>query len=114
MAVISSLTANSGSYFFNYKHAYFLGAIDGKQAVCHIPAHSGSCSFKYKHNFFTLLMVIADTDCIFWYVNVGTNSTFSGGGVYVATDMCSFEEKNKFSILSASHLSKNIPFFHIS
>ena len=73
---------------WNYPNC--VGAIDGKHIVIQPPAQCGSLYYNYKHSHPIVLLLVAgaDYDCI--YVDVGTNSRVSDGGVW---NKCSLAQK---------------------
>ena len=46
------------------------------------PANSGSYYFNYKHRFIIVLLAIVDADYKFIYTDVGCNGPVSDGGVF--------------------------------
>ena len=59
-----------------------VGAIDGKHIVMQPPANSGSYYFNYKHMHSIVLLAIAGPDYECLYADIGTNGRISDGGVW--------------------------------
>jgi len=54
----------------NFPH--WLGAVDGKHIGVIKPQHSGSIFCNYKDFFSVVLIAVADTNCRFVYVDIGS------------------------------------------
>ena len=57
-----------------------IGALDGKHVVVRPSANSGSYYYTYKHNFSIVLLALVDADYKFTYVDTGCNGRVSDGG----------------------------------
>jgi hypothetical protein len=69
---------------FNDKWDYprAVGCLDGKHVSCQAFGNSGSTFRNYKSGFSIVLMALADADCQFMYVDVGTEGASNDAGVF--------------------------------
>ena len=75
-----------------------IGAIDGKHVLIKPPANSGSYFFNYKHSFSLVLLAVVDAAYKFIYVSVGCNGRISDGGVLRNSNLYHHLEENKLNI----------------
>ncbi|CAH2003785.1 unnamed protein product [Acanthoscelides obtectus] len=59
-----------------------IGSIDGKHCRIIAPAHSGSLNYNYKNFFSIVLLAIADSNCCFIYIDVGSYGKESDSMVF--------------------------------
>jgi hypothetical protein len=64
-----------------------LGALDGKHVAIKCPANSGTFYFNYKHFFSIVLMALVDADYKFLYTDIGANGSASDGGIFVDSEI---------------------------
>ncbi|CAH1996185.1 unnamed protein product [Acanthoscelides obtectus] len=69
---------------WNFPHC--LGSLDGKHIDIIPPANSGSFFFNYKHRHSLVLLAIADANYKFISFDFGTNGRVSDGGVLQNTE----------------------------
>lgn len=72
--------------------------MDGKHVLIKPPANSGSYFFNYKHSFSLVLLAVVDAAYKFIYVSVGCNGRISDGGVFRNSDLYHHLEENKLNI----------------
>ena len=75
-----------------------IGAMDGKHVLINPPANSGSYYFNYKHSFSTVLLAIVDADYKFIYTDVGCNGRVSDGGVFKNCNLYRALEEKQLNI----------------
>ena len=72
--------------------------MDGKHFLIKPPANSGSYFFNYKHSFNLVLLAVVDAAYKFISVGVGCNSRISDEGVFRNSDLYHHLEENKLNI----------------
>jgi hypothetical protein len=65
---------------WNFPGCY--GAIDGKHIAMHTPASCGSTFYNYKKSNSIVQMAVVRPNYQFIYIDVGSNGSLSGGGVF--------------------------------
>ena len=75
-----------------------IGAMDGKHVLINPPANSGSYFFNYKHSFSLVLLAVVDAAYKFICISVGCNGRISDGGVFRNSDLYHHLEENKLNI----------------
>ena len=84
-----------------------IGALDGKHVLVQPPANSGSYYFNYKHSFSIVLMALVDADYKFIYIDVGCNGRVNDGGVFKNSTLYSALENETLNIPSPSPMEDN-------
>ena len=79
--------------------------MDGKHVMIKPPAQSGSYYFNYKHSFSIVLLAVVDANYKFVYVNVGCNGRILDGGVFCNCDLYKELEENQMNIPEADLIS---------
>lgn len=64
-----------------------LGALDGKHIAIKCPANSGTFYFNYKHFFSIVLLALVDADYKFLYIDIGANGSASDAGIFVDSEI---------------------------
>ncbi|XP_041982633.1 protein ANTAGONIST OF LIKE HETEROCHROMATIN PROTEIN 1-like [Aricia agestis] len=82
------------------------GAIDGKHIRIRKPANSGSYYYNYKHYFSIVLMAIVNADYEFLYVDIGCNGRVSDGGVIEYTSFYNKLQNEQLN-LPPNNMNKN-------
>lgn len=59
-------------FFKKWNFPQCIGCIDGKHIRLRCPPNSGSFYWNYKHYFSIVLQAVADTQCRFLYIDVGS------------------------------------------
>ena len=72
--------------------------MDGKHIVIRPPANSGSYYFYYKHSFSIMLLAIVDANYKFLYVDIGCNGRISDGGALRNCNIYEMFEQNKLDV----------------
>lgn len=90
-----------------------VGAIDGKHVKIKAPRNSGTMFFNYKQFFSVNLQGVADARCKFIFIDVGAYGKQSDGGVFEASLISTFLEKNSETLPAPSPIDTSgtlIPF----
>ena len=91
--------------------------MDGKHILIRPPANSGSYYFNYKHNFSIVLLALVDADYKFTYIDVGCNGRISDGGVFRNCSLNKAMENGSLNIPSATPLpggDRPVPFMIVA
>lgn len=91
----------------------YIVALDGKHVLIRLPANSGSYYFNYKHQFSIVLLALVDANYKFLYVDIGCNGRISDGGVFKKSSLNKALESNTLHIPQAKSLltgDKPMPF----
>ena len=94
-----------------------IGAMDGKHILIRPPANSGSYYFNYKHNFSIVLLALVDAEYKFIYVDVGCNGRISDGGVFKNCSLSRALENDTLNIPSSKPLpggDRPVPFMIVA
>ena len=75
-----------------------IGALDGKHVKIRQPACSGSKFFNYKHSFSIVLLVLADANYKFLFVDVRSQGRCSDGGIFHESDLKKALDSNAVNI----------------
>lgn len=100
---------------WNFNHC--IGALDGKHVLIRPPANSGSYYFNYKHNFSIVLLALVDAEYKFIYVDVGCNGRVSDGGVFKNCSLSKALEEGKLNLPAAKNLpggERPVPFMIVA
>lgn len=94
-----------------------IGAMDGKHIMIRPPANSGSFYYNYKHRFSIVLLAVVDADYKFIYVDIGCNGRISDGGVFRECSLTKALEEKSLNIPAPSPLpgrSDPIPYMMVA
>ena len=94
-----------------------IGAMDGKHIMIRPPANSGSFYYNYKHRFSIVLLAVVDADYKFIYVDIGCNGRISDGGVFRECSLSKALEEKSLNIPAPSPLpgrSDPIPYMMVA
>ena len=80
-----------------------LGALDGKHIQIRPPANTGSYYYNYKHTFSIVLMALVDADYKFIYADIGANGRVSDGGVFGSCSLNELLKQNQLAFLLLLH-----------
>lgn len=94
-------------FYTQWQFPHCIGAMDGKHILIQPPANSGSYYFNYKHSFSIVLLALVDADYKFLFVDVGCNGRVADGGVFKNSALFSSLEEKKLSIPSPKAIQDN-------
>lgn len=92
------------SFYEKWNFPNCSGAMDVKHISIRPPPNSGSYYFNYKNRFSIVLLAIVDADYRFLYVDIGSNSRISEGGVLRNSKFFHALENNALDIPKADFL----------
>ncbi|XP_071052801.1 uncharacterized protein [Onthophagus taurus] len=69
-----------------------VGCIDGKHIEIKCPPKSGTMYYNYKHFYSIVLQGVADADCRFIFIDVGSYGRQSDGGTFAISNLYDFLE----------------------
>ena len=81
-----------------------IGAMDDKHIMIRPPANSGSFYYNYKHRFSIVLLAVVDADYKFIHVDIGCNGRISDGGVFRECSLSKALEEKSLNIPAPSPL----------
>lgn len=85
-------------FFKKWNFPQCIGCIDGKHIRLRCPPNSGSFYWNYKHYFSIVLQAVADAQCRFLYIDVGSFGKQSDGGIFAACSLKERLENKTFSV----------------
>jgi len=101
-------------FYERWNFPNLVGALDGKHITIRQPANSGSYYYNYKHAFSIVLLALVDADYKFLFVDVGTNGRVSDGGVFKNAGLSSALADNSLHLPQAKTLpGGSIPVPHL-
>lgn len=104
-------------FLTRYDFPNVLGCIDGKHIRIQCPEDSGSQFLNYKNYFSIVLMAVVDSNANFLYIDVGSNSRNSDGGVWNECSLRAAIDSDSLDIPAAANLpgdSENMPFVFLA
>lgn len=94
-------------FYEKWNFANCIGALDGKHVAIKKPAGSGTNYFNFKKFFSVVLFAMADANCKFTYVNVGTNGVIGDAGIW---NRCDLHEMIKDDLLDIPKNGQGMPY----
>ena len=97
------------SVAFNAKRKFphAIGAIVGKHAAIKTPAKRGTKYYNNKQFLFMVLLVVADADCNFMFVDVGCKGRISDNRILRTSRLYGMLGRKELNILEAEPLNLN-------
>lgn len=77
----------SNTYYNKTNYPNCLGAVDGKHVRIKKPAHSGSNYYNYKKFFSIILFALADANCLFTAVDIGSCGREADSNIFKNSNM---------------------------
>ena len=100
----SEWKAIANQFYTKWQFPHCIGALDGKHVIIQPPANSGSYFFNYKHTFSIVLMALVDAEYKFIYIDAGCNGRVSDGGVFKNCTLYSALENGTLNIPQPSSI----------
>lgn len=94
-------------FYSQWQFPHCIGAMDGKHVLILPPANSGSYYFNYKHTFSIVLLALVDADYKFLYVDIGCNGRVADGGVFKNSALFASLEGHDMNIPSPKPILSN-------
>ena len=95
-------------YYVKTSFPNCIGSIDGKHIRLKCPKNSGSDYFNYKSFYSIVLQAVADSNCKFIAIDIGSKGRQSDGGIFRSSKLFTMLENNQLNIPPPTEVPKTL------